>query len=101
MDYAILISPHKYLIVFEINSLQNYFDLTNDGELKNYLGTRFTKHKDDYIELSQPRMVSHILSMVGLNPVATQVNMHDTPACDSKLLDDDLDGLPCLINCNY
>ena len=46
-------------------------------------------------------MVSCILSIVGLDPVATRVKMHDTPACDSKLLDDDLDGLPRLSNWNY
>ena len=71
MDDAILIPPHKSLIDFEINSLRKYFDLTDDGELKDYLGTPFTKHKDVSIELSQPHMVSRILSMVGLDPVAT------------------------------
>ena len=76
-------------------------DFTDDRELKDYLGTRFTKHKDASIELSQPCMVSCILSMVGLDPVATRVKMHDTPACDSKFLVDDIDGLPCLINWNY
>ena len=66
VDDDILIPPHKSLIDFEINSLQKYFDLTHDGEFKEYLGTRFTKRKDGSIELSQHRMVSHILSMVGL-----------------------------------
>ena len=46
-------------------------------------------------------MVSRILSMFGLDPMVTRVNMHYTPACDSKLLDDDLYGLPCLSNWNY
>ena len=46
-------------------------------------------------------MVSRILSMVGLDHVATQVKVHDTPACGSKLLDDDLYGLPRLSNWNY
>ena len=101
MDDAILISPQKSLIDFKINSLRKSFDLTYDGELKDYLVTRFAKHKDGSIELSQPRMVSRIFSMVGLDPVATQVKMHDTPACDRKLLDDDLDGLPRLSNWNY
>ena len=101
VDDAILIYPHKSLIDFEINSLRKYFDLNDDGELKDYLGTRFTKRKDASIELSQPRMVSCIISMVGLDPVATRVKMHNTPACDSKLLVDDLDGLPRLINWDY
>ena len=61
VDDSILISPHKYLIDFEINSLWEYFDLTDDGEIKDYLGTRFTKRKGRSIELSQPHMVSRIL----------------------------------------
>ena len=45
-------------------------------------------------------MVSRILSMVGLDPVANRLKMHNTPACDSKFLDGDLDGLPRLRNWN-
>ena len=41
VDDAILITPHKSLIDFEINSLQKSFDMTDDGKLKDYLGTRF------------------------------------------------------------
>ena len=59
-------NPHESLIDFEINYLRKYFDLTNEGKLKDYLGTRFTKRKDGSIELSQPHMVSRIISMVGL-----------------------------------
>ena len=39
--------------------------------------------------------------MVGLDHVDTWVKIHDTPACASKLLDDDLDGLLHLSNWNY
>ena len=61
MDDAILITPHKSHIDFEINSLQKSFDITDDGELKDYMGTRFTKHKDGSIELYKLHMVSRIL----------------------------------------
>jgi hypothetical protein len=66
VDDAILISPNKERIDQEIKSLQEDFVLTDDGELKDYLGTRFTKHADGSIELSQPRMIERILSIVGL-----------------------------------
>ena len=36
-DDAILISPHKTLIDIEIKSLQEGYNLTDDGELKDFL----------------------------------------------------------------
>ena len=42
IDDAILILPYKSKIDYEIKSLQEAYDLTNDGELQDYLGTCFT-----------------------------------------------------------
>ena len=39
----------------EIKSLQKSFDLMDEGELKDYLGTRFIKHKDSQIKLQQQK----------------------------------------------
>jgi hypothetical protein len=39
VDDAILISPYSTLIQHEIASLKEEFDLTDDGPLKDYLGT--------------------------------------------------------------
>jgi hypothetical protein len=93
VDDAILISPFKSKIDFEIKSLQQAYDLTDDGELKDYLGTRFTRQSDGSIILEQPRMIERILDMVGLGS-DERVKMHDTPACDRNLLDKDPDGEP-------
>lgn len=82
VDDAILISPDKSRITAEIKSLQRDYDLTDDGELKDYLGTRFTKSSDGSITLTQPRMVARILEMVGLDPTSTRTKLHDTPASD-------------------
>lgn len=78
----------------EIKSLQQDYALTDDGELQDYLGTRFTKHDDGSIKLSQPRMVRRILEMVGIDPDNERTKMHDTPASDSKLLDKNPHGAP-------
>jgi hypothetical protein len=43
VDDAILISANESLIQSEIASLKKDYDLTDDGELKDYLGTRFEK----------------------------------------------------------
>jgi hypothetical protein len=61
VDDAILISPYKSLITKEIKSLQEDYDLTDDGELKDYLGTRFVKHPGRAIELTQPKMIERVL----------------------------------------
>jgi hypothetical protein len=93
VDDAILISPHKSLIRKAIKSLQLDFDLTDEGELKDYLGTRFTRKSDGSIEISQPKMIERILKIVGLDPTSTRTKLHDTPASDLKILDNDPDAL--------
>ena len=64
---ACIISPDKCKIQEEIKSLQKDFDLTDDGELKDYIGTRFEYHNDGSITLTQPRMIEHLLAIVGLD----------------------------------
>lgn len=81
---AILISPYKSCITSKIKSLQQDYDLTNKGELKDFLGTRFVKNNDGSIAplpLNHPWMVDQVLCiMVGLDPIDTRTKMHDTPA---------------------
>jgi hypothetical protein len=57
--------------------------------LKDYLGTRFEPHVDGSISLTQPKMIERVLQVVGLNPKSEGTKLHDTPACDHKLLDND------------
>jgi hypothetical protein len=101
VDDAILISPYKSLIQKEISSLQEDFDLTDDGVLKDYLGTRFERRKDGSIKLSQPKMIERVLEIVGLDPHSDRVKMHDTPAIESQILDNDPDGLARIQTWNY
>ena len=101
VDHAILISPHKTLINIEIKSLQEGYNLTDDGDLKDYLRTRFTKLSDGSIEFSQPRIVERVIQMVGLNAVLDCIKMHDTPDISTTLLDNDPNGAPRVRNWNY
>ena len=101
VDDACLLSPNKSLISKEILSLQQEFHLTSEGALKDYLGTRFTRNTDGSLTLTQPRMVNRILDLVGLNPKSSQTKLHDTPACDRELLDNDPLGLPHTYPWNY
>ena len=92
MDDAVLISPLKLKIKHEIKSLQQKYSLIDEGELKDYLGTRFEKVEGG-IHLSQPHMMDKILQTVGLDPMSTsnKVYSKDTPAL-AKLLDLDWNG---------
>mmetsp|Transcript_17241 Transcript_17241/g.24904 ORF Transcript_17241/g.24904 Transcript_17241/m.24904 type:complete len:98 (-) Transcript_17241:543-836(-) len=66
----LILQQNSYLLGNHI--LAAKFDLTDDGKLKDFLGTRFTKNSDGSIILTQPKMVSCILDMVGLdNPTLT------------------------------
>ena len=101
LDDAILISPYKSLIQREISSLQNEFDLTDDGVLKDYLGTWFARQSDGSIHLSQPKMIEQVLEIVGLNIESDCIKRHDTPASNTKILNKDPDGKPRKQEWNY
>ena len=102
VDDACLLSPNKSVIDAEIKSLQQQYDLTDDGELQDYLGTRFTKQSDGSILLEQPRMISRILEMVGLSADGSEhVKTHDTPASSENILDKDPEGSAHGYSWNY
>ena len=76
----------------EITSLKQSFELTNEGELQDYLGTRLTKHPDGRIELQQKKTIDNCLDLLGMGPSSKNVKTHDTPAESSKILHADEDG---------
>ena len=67
VDDACLISPSATDIQAEINSLKKDFELTDEGPLCDYLGTRFNRRPDGSVELTQPRMIQRALDIVSLN----------------------------------
>ena len=73
-------------------SLKQSFELTDEGDLQDYLGTRLTKHPDGRIELQQKKMIDNCLEMLGMGPTSKNVKIHDTPAKSSKILHADEDG---------
>ena len=92
--------PYKSKIEYEIKSLQKAYNLTDDGELQDYLETCFTQLEAGVIVLEQPRMIECILEMVGLH-ADKRIKIHNTPACERNLLDKDPEGLPRSQPWNY
>ena len=73
-------------------SLKQSFELTDEGELQDYLGTWLTKHPDGRIELQQKKIIDNCLEMLGMGPSSKNVKTHDIPAESSKILHGDEDG---------
>ena len=91
VDDAALFSPDSAAINREIDSLKKSFELTDEGELQDYLGTRLTKHADGRIELQQKKTIDNCLDMLGMGPSSKNVKTHDTPAESTKILHADED----------
>ena len=92
VDDAALFSPDSAAINREIDSLKKSFELIDEGELQDYLGTCLTKHADSRIELQQKKTINNCLDMLGMGPSSKNVKTHDTPAESSKILHADEDG---------
>ena len=80
VDIATLFSLNSAAINGEITSLKQSFEVTDEGELQDYLGTCLTKYPDGQIELQQKKMINNSLDMLGMGPSSKNVKTHDTPA---------------------
>lgn len=99
VDDAALFGPDGEAIDSTIKSLQQSFDLTDEGNLKDYLGVRITRNPDGSALLSQPRMVERCLKLVGMPAEASQddvphTKIHETPAVCRPILSKDPNGQP-------
>lgn len=104
VDDAYLTGPNKSDIDSAITSLKQDFSLTDEGDLKDYLGVRIIRHDDGTAELVQPRMIDRCLNIVGFptrNDTGTQIKMHDTPAETRPILHKDEHGEPRKEHWNY
>ena len=93
-------SFHPKDIDVEIVSLQKSFDMTEEGELQDYLGTHFIWHPNGIIELQQQKGIDHCLDSIGMGSSADTVKLH-TPAEVTKVLHKDENGPPCKQSRNY
>ena len=91
-DDAAFFSPSAQAIDDEITSLKKAFDLTDEGELQDYLGTRFIRHTDGRMELQQQKSIDNCLRLMGMGEDKENVKIHDTPAESSKILHADDNG---------
>ena len=88
-DDGILCGPDKAEIEGIIQSLHDNFDLTDEGDIGDYLGVKFEPLGDGRVKLCQPHLIDQILADLGL---AGQCNGKRTPAMSSQILLRDEDG---------
>ena len=92
-DDAVFFSPSAQAVDAGIASLKKAFDLTDEGELQDYLGTHFIRHTDGRMELQQQKSIDNCLNLLGMGKDKENVKLHDTPAESSKILHADSNGM--------
>jgi hypothetical protein len=93
VDDCICLSPEaadidKFITYLE----QAKFNVTDEGDLSDYLGVKIEKLPEGKFKLSQPHLIDSILEDLGLNLPNTIEK--PTPALPSKIIHCDTDGTP-------
>ena len=83
VDDAILCGPCSKAIDSIIASLMESFDVTDEGEIDDYLGVKITRPTKDTIDLRQLHLIQQILDEVGMLP---QSKRKDKAAPSSTIL---------------
>jgi hypothetical protein len=91
VDDCILAGPSKDEIDACIRDMSKSFNLTDKGDLSDYLGIKIAQLDDGRITLTQPHLIDSIIA--DLKFVAT-TKPKDIPSLSSSILQRDLDGEP-------
>jgi hypothetical protein len=93
VDDGCLCGPDAHEIESIIKSLKNEYNVTDEGNLEDYVGVLIERMPDGREKLSQPRLISQIIDDVGFgteNRYTTKIKKK--PAASSVLLRRDLEG---------
>jgi hypothetical protein len=97
VDDCIIISPNDddideiIAMLKEPTKHTRAFDVTDEGQLSDYLGVKIERRDDGTILLTQPHLIDQIISDLGLKP---NTKTKDLPALSSKTLNRDTNGHP-------
>ena len=104
VDDCILMSPNNQDIDDVISLLQKSvggtrpFNITDEGDIADYLGVKVEKLDDGTMTLTQPHLIDQIISDLGLKE---NTKIKDLPALSSRVLNKDVDGKPFKETWNY
>jgi hypothetical protein len=92
VDDTIICGPSSNKVIDEIiASLKKDYNVTDEGEINDYIGVNVSRPTKDTIELRQPHLIQQILAKVGMLP---QSKTKDKAAPSSTIIRRDLDGAP-------
>ena len=89
VDDGIFVGPCSKEIDGIINSLKQTFNLTDEGDLSDYLGINVSKLPGGRISLTQPHLIDTIIEDMKFTK-NTKAKL--LPACSSSIIQRDLDG---------
>ena len=81
IDDCILIAKTAKLIQAAVKEIAKKFEISNEGEIEEYLGVKVEKLKDKRIKMSQPYLIEQILEGLGFNE---RTKIKRTPAVARK-----------------
>ena len=90
VDDGIFISPESKLIDECIELMRSIFNLTDEGDISDYLGIKVTSSPvDSTISLTQPHLIASIADDIGFT---NKTKSKGVPASSTVILQRDLDG---------
>jgi hypothetical protein len=98
VDNGIFAGPDRGEIETLIKEMQNKFNVTDEGDLKEYLGVLVEKQADGRTKLSQPQLIEQILGDLWYND---RTKPKPTPAPGGQVLERELDAEPMNDNFHY
>ena len=79
VDDSIATAPTKEEVNEFLDELKQKFDMTDEGDLNDFIGVNITRHEDGKIELSQPHLIEQILRDLNFQHDTKKVNTPGKP----------------------
>jgi hypothetical protein len=89
IDDGIFAGPSKSEIAMLIKRMQAEFTVTDEGDIKEYLGVLVERQSDGTLKLSQPQLIKQILEDLWFN---SRTKSKPTPAPGGQLLEREIDS---------
>ena len=89
VDDGILAGPNKDEINDIMQQMNKRYNMTNEGDITDYLGVNVTKLDDGRIKLSQPHLIDQLIKDVNFR---SNTRPRTTPALSTKILNRDDNG---------
>ncbi|KAI2507111.1 G-protein coupled peptide receptor [Fragilaria crotonensis] len=88
-DDGIFCGPDDAEIAVCLKDLSSRFDITDEGDIDEYLGVKVTREDDGTITLTQPHLIDSIIADLGFRE---NTKTKSTPAPSTASINRDLDG---------